>query len=62
MRAIGLMKYEGFEKAIATFDEMIGECKSVADADKCELAAKVSSCFRNAAEKRGIDPKKGIEH
>lgn len=43
------------------FNAMVEECKSVADDDNCELAAKLFECLNKAAVKRGVDPKKGIE-
>lgn len=59
-KLIGAKKYEGNDKAIATFNEMVDECQSVSDSDKCELGFKLMECIVKAAEKRGIDPKKGI--
>lgn len=59
-KVIGAKKYEGNDKAIAIFNEMVDECSAVSEAEKCELAFKLMECLVKAAEKRGIDPKKGI--
>lgn len=61
LKALGAKKYEGDEKAIATFNEMVAECESIADPDTCELGPKLADCMIKAAVKRGIDPKKGIQ-
>lgn len=61
LKALGAKKHEGNDKAIATFNEMVAECESISDPDTCELGAKVMECMVNAAVKRGIDPKEGIQ-
>lgn len=61
LKAVGAKKYEGNDKAIAIFNELVEECKNLSHDDKCELAAKISECMHGAAVKRNIDPKKGIQ-
>lgn len=56
-----MKKYGDNMKAIATFNEMVDECANVSGADNCELSGALIECMVNAATKRGVDPKKGIE-
>lgn len=60
-KALGAKKYENNEKAIGIWNKIADECASVADDDKCELAAKFIDCTVKAATKLGVDPKKGID-
>lgn len=60
-KAVGAKKYEGNAKNIETYNEMVDECQSVSDPNKCEAAAKLMECMINAAVKRGVDPKEGLK-
>lgn len=60
-KALGAKKYEGNDKAIGIWSEIVDDCAAIADDDKCELAGKFYECVGKAAHKRGVDPKKGID-
>ncbi|XP_031634711.1 general odorant-binding protein 19d-like [Contarinia nasturtii] len=60
-KAIGAKKHEGNPKNTALFYEMVDECQTVADPDRCEAATKFMGCMVNAAVKRGVDPKEGLK-
>lgn len=61
LKGVGAKKYAGNEKAIAIFNEMVGECTDVTGSDACELSSNLVKCMHGAITKRGYDPKKGIE-
>lgn len=60
-KAVGAKLYEGDEKSIKVFNELIDICSSVTDPDECDLSAKHAECMIGEAMKRGIDPIKGIQ-
>lgn len=60
-KAFGEKELGNDVKAVNIFHEMFNECKSISDADICEMCAKMMDCMIKAGIKRGIDPKKGIK-
>lgn len=61
MKALGAQELGKNPKALGVLNEMIDECKSVADPDICEQSSKMMDCMIKAGIKRGIDPKKSIQ-
>lgn len=61
MKAVGAQEFGKDSKAFAVLNEMIDECKTVADPDLCEQCTKMMDCMIKAGVKRGIDPKKSIQ-
>ncbi|KAJ6647699.1 putative 50 kDa protein in type I retrotransposable element R1DM [Pseudolycoriella hygida] len=58
-KLIAAQIYEGNEEGIAIFSEMVDECHTVTDPDKCELSAKLMECIEKAAENRNFDRNTG---
>ena len=61
MKALGAQELGKDPKALGVLNEMIDECKPVADPDICEQSTKMMDCMIKAGVKRGIDPKKSIQ-
>lgn len=55
---IAKMLHPGNDKALELAKTIATECSSVADADRCELAAKLMKCSEQVAIANGWDPKK----
>lgn len=60
-KALGVKKYGDNAKAIGIFNEIVDECANVSGSDNCELTGNLIQCVHEAAVKRGIDIKKGIQ-
>lgn len=41
-------------------NEMVDECRPVADPNECELASKIMECLHTGTTKRKINPKTGL--
>lgn len=52
---IGQMAFDGDAAKTKLFIDMSGDCKDIADADRCELSTKIMVCGEAAAKARGID-------
>lgn len=55
---IAKMVHPGNDQAVQIATNIATDCLSLADADRCELAAKYMKCSEESAIKNGLDPKK----
>lgn len=52
--SVATMAFEGDTVKVQTARDLANACISETDADRCEAAAKIFACGRNAAKDRGL--------
>lgn len=51
---IASMAFDGDASKVQVARDLANECASVTDADRCEAAAKIFECGREAAKSKGL--------